>query len=72
MGISFASLTKKDLAIIIVVAIVSLGAAVADIIMVVKLFEQWRAMLAAVSLTGAAGGGIYYFVRYIKKTVITS
>jgi hypothetical protein len=67
LNIILKNLNKKDMAIIILVALVSLGAVVADIILVVKLIEQWRALVAASVLTGAALGGIYYIYQYLKK-----
>jgi hypothetical protein len=65
--IDLKSLNKKDIAVLIALALVVLGAVIADIILVVKLLQEWQTLIAAIVLSGAAVGGVFGVIAYLKK-----
>lgn len=65
--IDFTKLSKKGLAFGIILALVILGALAADITLVVQTLENWRTVVSAVALTGAAVGGVWGLWAYLKK-----
>jgi hypothetical protein len=60
------ALSKKALAFIIIGGIIALGAAVTNVILIVKLLEQWKILLSATVLTGAAVGIGAGIINYLK------
>jgi len=66
MAIDFKSMSKKSLALVIVGGLIAIGAVVADVVLIVKLIEQWKTLVAAGVLTGAAVGCGIYVVKALK------
>jgi hypothetical protein len=60
-------INKKDLALLIVTAVVALAAIGVGIALLVKLMEQWRLVISFLILGLAAAGCISYDVYLIKK-----
>lgn len=61
------SINKKDLALLIITAVIALAALGVGIALLVKMLEQWKLLVSFLVLGLAAAGCIWYDITLIKK-----